>query len=1047
MSLYSSAVKNPISTLMIFVGVIVMGIYSIFYIPIDLLPEMEIPSISVITFYPGASAEDIEVNVTKPIENQLNALQNLKKVTSSSKDNISFVTCEFEYGINLDEASNDVRDAVSIAEKSLPDGCEKPSIFKFSSSMVPVVIYGIQADRSYAALEKLIDEKIIEKLSRIDGVGSVTIIGKPIRIIDVTVDPRKLDAYNITLEQVGAVIGAENISLPAGRIEVGRMEFPVRTNGEFRNSDVVKSLVVANNGGKLVYMKDIATVKDTLKSVLVDERIDGSLGVRLMVQKQSGANTVKIARLVRESMDELQKDLPSDVKVVKIIDSSEFIQNSINNLSETLIYAFVFITLVVILFLGRWRSTFIIMLTIPISLVGAFIYLFISGNSINIVSLSALSIAIGMVVDDAIVVLENITTHIERGSSPMEAAVFATREVGLAVIATTLVIVAVFMPLTLIGGLIGVFFRQLGWIVTITVSLSTLAALSLTPMLSSRILKGRSYYKHHRSRFLESVNRFWGFFDTIYVKSLAWTLKHKALTLIIAGLVFIGSLGLAGVVGTEFLPSQDNGRINVNMEIPQGIRIDEAKALARDFEQKVKKKYPEVTLISTSIGADEGGSLKSIFQKSASYIINYSIMLTSADDRTRSIFEIADSLRKDITGYTQVTSSYVDPGGNRNSRITLGMGGGSNLEVKILGYDINQTNYIAEQIAGTLEAEIGFRDISISRDKDRMELQVIPDREKLAQLGLNTSMLASAVRNRIYGLTATKYREEGTEYDVILKYNDANLTSVSDIENITFKGPMGNMVRVGDVAQIKQVYTTPNLEHEDKIRVVKVVSALSGIDLGTASSIINAKLATLTIPDNVIVEIGGAAKDMADTFQDLKLLFVLIMVLTYLVMAAQFESLREPFIIMFSVPFALTGVFISLYVTGTTLNMISGIAIVMLVGIAVKNSIVLVDFINLLVSRGRTISQAILEGGKSRLRPILMTSFTTLLGMLPMALSKSEGSEIWRPLGISIVGGLVFSMLISLVIVPIIYALFANARIKRERKKLQASDSEISFDD
>jgi len=1047
MSLYSSAVKNPITTLMIFVGVIVMGIYSIFYIPIDLMPEMEIPSISVITFYPGASAEDIEVNVTKPIENQLNALQNLENVTSSSKDNISFVTCEFEYGINLDEASNDVRDAVSIAENSLPDGCEKPSIFKFSSSMIPVVIYGIQADRSYAALEKLIDEQIIERLSRIDGVGTVTIMGKPIRIIDVTVDPRKLDAYNLTLEQVGAVIGAENISLPAGRIEVGRMEFPVRTNGEFRNSDVVKNLVVANNGGKLVYMKDIATVKDTLKNVLVDERIDGRLGVRLMVQKQSGANTVKIARLVRESMDELQKDLPADVKVVKIIDSSEFIQSSINNLSETLIYAFVFITLVVILFLGRWRSTFIIMLTIPISLIGAFIYLYISGNSINIVSLSALSIAIGMVVDDAIVVLENITTHIERGSSPMEAAVFATREVGLAVIATTLVIVAVFMPLTLIGGLTGVFFRQLGWIVTITISLSTLAALSLTPMLSSRILKGRSYYKHRRNRFLESVNRFWGFFDTIYVKSLAWTLKHKALTLIIAGLVFIGSLGLAGVVGTEFLPSQDNGRINVNMEIPQGIRIDEAKALARDFEQKVRHKYPEVTLISTSIGADEGGTLMSVFQKSASYIINYSLVLTSIDERTRSIFEIADSLRNDITGYTQITSSYVDPGGNRSSGFAVGMGGGSNLEVKILGYDINQTNYIAEQIASTLENEIGFRDISISRDKDRMELQVIPDREKLAQLGLNTSMLASAVRNRIYGLTATKYREEGTEYDVILKYNDANLTSVSDIENITFKGPMGNVVRVGDVAKIKQVYTTPNLEHEDKIRVVKVVSALSGIDLGTASSIINAKLATMTIPDNVIVEIGGAAKDMADTFQDLMLLFVLIMVLTYLVMAAQFESLREPFIIMFSVPFAITGVFISLYVTGSTLNMISGIAIVMLVGIAVKNSIVLVDFINLLVSRGRTVSQAILEGGKSRLRPILMTSFTTLLGMLPMALSKGEGSEIWRPLGISIVGGLLFSMLISLVIVPIIYALFANARIKRERKKLQASGSEISFDD
>ncbi|MDI3526410.1 MAG: hydrophobic/amphiphilic exporter (mainly bacteria), family [Tenuifilum sp.] len=1047
MSLYSKAVKNPITTLMVFIGIIVMGIYSLFYIPVDLMPDMDIPSISVITYYPGANAEDIEVNVTKPLENQLNALQNLKKVTSASKDNISFITCEFEYGTNLDEASNNIRDAISLAEKSLPDGCEKPSIFKFSSSMIPVVIWGIQADESYAALEKIVDERIVERLSRIDGVGAVSIIGKPIRIIDVKVDPRKLDAYNLTLEQVGNAIGTENLSLPAGRIEVGRMEFPVRTNGEFKSSDVVKNLVVANNAGKLVYLRDIASVKDTLKHVLIDERIDGKKGVRLMVQKQSGANTVQIAREVTQKMDELKKELPADVKVVKILDTSDFIKSSINNLSETLIYALIFVALVVFVFLGRWRSTFIILLTIPVSLIGAFIYLYISGNSINIVSLSALAIAIGMVVDDAIVVLENITTHIERGSSPMEAAVFATREVGLAVIATTLVIVAVFFPLTLVGGLTGVFFRQLGWIVTITVSLSTLAALSLTPMLSSKILKGRSFYKHRRNRFLEVMNRFWGRFDDIYVKGLSWVLKHKSLTLFLAAAIFVGSLGLVKFIGKEFTPAQDNSRISVYMEIPQGMRIDEAKALARDFEQKVRHKYPEVTLISTSIGADEGGTLMSVFQKSASYIINYSLVLTSIDDRDRSIFEIADSLRNDISGYTQITSSYVDPGGNRSFGFAAGMGGGSNLEVKILGYDINQTNYFAEQIASTLETEKGFRDISISRDKDRMELQVIPDREKLAQLGLNTTMLASAVRNRIYGLTATKYREEGTEYDVILKYNDANLTSVTDIENITFKGPMGNVVRVGDVAKIKQVYTTPNLEHENKIRVVKVIGALSGIDLGTASSIINAKLATLTIPDNVIVEIGGAAKDMADTFQDLMLLFVLIMVLTYLVMAAQFESLREPFIIMFSVPFALTGVFISLYVTGSTLNMISGIAIVMLVGIAVKNSIVLVDFINLLVSRGRTISQAILEGGKSRLRPILMTSFTTLLGMLPMALSTGEGSETWRPLGISIVGGLIFSMLISLVIVPIIYALFANARIKRERKKLQAAAGEISFED
>ena len=1038
MSLYSTAVNKPVSTIMIFIAIIVLGIFSITYIPVDLMPDMDIPMISVITTYPGANAEDIEINVTKPMENQLNSLQNLKKLTSSSKDNVSYVACEFEYGINMDEASNNVRDAVSLAENNLPDDCEKPMILKFNSSMVPVLIYGIKADKSYAALEKIVDERIVERLSRIDGVGTVTIMGKPIRIINVAVDPRKLDSYNLSLEQVGAAIGAENMMLPAGRIEVGRMEFPVRTNGDFSSSDVVKDLVISNNAGKVVYLKDVATVKDTLKKILVDETIDGQKGVRLMVQKQSGANTVKIAKMVRNRMEEIKTELPSDVQIVKIMDSSEFIQGSINNLSETLIYAFIFVVLVVILSLGQWRSTFIILTTLPVSLISGFIYLYATGNSINIISLSAMSIAIGMVVDDAIVVLENITKHIERGSTPREASIFATREVGLAVIASTLVIIAVFFPLTLVGGLIGVFFRQLGWIVTITITVSVIAALSLTPMLSSRMLKSKSHYKHKRNSFVKIVNKFWGFFDEIYGRTLKTILNHKTLTLLGAFIIFVGSLFLIKFIGTEFTPSQDNAQINIYMEVPQGLRIDETKKLARDFEKKIKAKYPEVELISTSIGADEGGSLMSIFQKSASYIINYTLRLSSIDNRTRTIFEIADSMRRDVAAYPQITTSYVDAGGTRNAgRSAMGMGGGNNVEVKILGYDISQTNQIAEEIASTLRNEKGFKDVSISRDQDRMELQVIPDREKLAQLGLNTTMLASAVRNRVYGFTATKYREEGTEYDVIVKYDDDNLTSISDLENITFKGPQGNLVRVSDVAQVKQVYTTPNIDHENKTRIVKVSSSLTGIDLGKATGIINAKLSTMTVPQNVLVEIGGAAQDMKDTFNDLALLFVLIMLLTYIVIATQFESLREPFIIMFSVPFAITGVLIALFITGTTLNMVSGIALVMLVGIAVKNSIVLVDFTNLLVDRGYSISRAVVEGGKSRLRPILMTSATTLLGMLPMALLKGEGSEIWRPLGIAIIGGLLFSILISLIIVPVIYTLFANARIKRERKSLQ----------
>ncbi|HPA29914.1 MAG TPA: efflux RND transporter permease subunit [Bacteroidales bacterium] len=1033
MSLYSESVRKPITTIMIFVAVIVLGIFSLINLPIDLMPDMDIPAMSVITYYPGASAEDIEVNVTKPLENQLNSLQNLKKVISTSKDNISFILIQFEYGTNMDQASNDVRDLLSLIEKTLPDQAEKPTLFKFNSSMMPVVIYGVTAQESYPALEKLIDERITERLSRIDGVGAVTVMGKPERIIDVRIDPRKLDSYGLTLEQIGNVIGAENLALPAGRMEVGQMEFPVRTNGEFKSSDVVKDIVVFRSNAGLVYLKDIAQVKDTLKYIYVDERIDGEVGVRLMVQKQSGANTVQIAKLVRERMDELSKELPKDVKIVKIVDTSEFIQNSINNLSETLLYAFIFVTLVVFIFLGRWRSTFIILLTIPVSLIAAFIFLYAIGGTLNIISLSALAIAIGMVVDDAIVVLENITKHLERGSNPMEAAVFATREVGLAVVASTLVIVAVFFPLTLMTGLTGVVFRQLGWIVSITITISVLAALSLTPMLSSRILKSNFYYNYHPNKSLAGVSRFWGYFDEWYAKILSYALRHKKLILSLAFVIFIGSLFLFKFIGTEFIPEQDNGRIGINIEIPQGVRIDESKKLARDFEEVMKQKYPEIELVSTSIGIDEEGSLASAVQRAGSYIINITLRLSSAEERSRSIYDIADSLRNDLTKYPIIASSYVSVGGSRSQMgISMVGGGGNNVVVNIFGYDINKTNYIADQLSSFMKTQPGFRDVTISRDKDRLELQVIPDRTKLAQLGMNTAMLSSAIRNRVLGFKATKYREEGNEYDVIVKYNDENLVSVDDIRNITFRGPQGNLIRVNDVAEVKEVYTTPNIEHENKIRVVRVEASLKGTDLGKATAQINSKLKTLDVPPQIFVEISGAAKDMADTFRDLGLLSILILLLTYIVMASQFESLREPFIIMFSVPFAITGVLISLFITHTSINIISGIGIVMLIGIAVKNSIVLVDFINLLVGRGYSIRDAIIAGGKSRLRPILMTSFTTLLGMLPLAISHGEGSEIWRPLGISIIGGLFFSMLISLIIVPVIYSLFAHAKKRRE---------------
>ncbi len=489
MSIYGSAVKKPITTFMVFLAIIVFGIYSLINLPIDMYPEIEFPAITVFTTYGGANAADIENNISRPIEDVLNTVDKLKQISSVSRDNISVVTLEFEYETDLSEAANNIRDALSLVEDILPEDSNKPMIFKFSSSMMPVMMFAVTADESYEGIDKTLDEKLISPLNRIDGIGSVSIFGAPQREISIDINPAEMEAHNLTVEQIGNILAAENLNMPAGNVKMGQMNYPLRIEGEFKNSDYIKNIVLGSFNGQTIYLKDVANVRDSIREMTIDEKINGQKGVRMMIMKQSGANTVKVARQINEKLEDLKKDLPSDIQLQTIFDSSDFIRGSINNLTKALMFALFFVTLIVLFFLGRWRATFIIVLTIPISLIVSFIFLNVTGSSINIISLSALSIAIGMVVDDAIVVLENISKHIERGSSPREAAIYATNEVWLAVIVTTLTVVAVFFPMTMIGGMTGVMFRQLGWIVTITVVTSTLAAISLTPMLSSQMLK------------------------------------------------------------------------------------------------------------------------------------------------------------------------------------------------------------------------------------------------------------------------------------------------------------------------------------------------------------------------------------------------------------------------------------------------------------------------------------------------------------------------------------------------------------------------------
>ncbi len=1039
MSIYRDSVKRPITTLLIFVGVIIMGLYSLMQLPIDLYPEIELPAITVMTQYNGANASDIETNISKPVEDALSSISNMKEVTSVSRDNISVVFVEFEWGTDLDEAANDIRDGLSFIENYLPENAEKPVIYKFNSSMMPILFYAVTAEESLEGLDKIIEEKIANPLNKIDGIGSIGYGGAPTREILIEVDPVKLEAYNLTIEQIGNVLMMENINMPSGNVEMGKIDYPLKVEGEFKNSKEIENIVVANYNGNVIFLKDVAHLKDGPKDTNLEENINGKKGSRMFVMKKSGGNTVKIAKEVRKELKKIEKTLPKDVKINVIMDSSEFIEGSIKNLTETLFYAFLFVSLVVLFFLGHFRATFIIVLTIPISLVVAFIYLYITGNSINIISLSSLSIAIGMVVDDAIVVLENISKHIDRGSSPREAAIYATNEVWLAVIITTATVVAVFMPLTLVGGMTGVMFKQLGWTVSITVVTSTLAAISLTPMLSAYMLKLKpKKEKYSVLSWERTALPILNWLDNFYGRSLRWALNHKIIVSVASLVIFISSFLVIGRIGTEFMPEADSGSISASIELQTGTRFEETLIVSRMIDEYVKKEIPEVKMNSSSTGSDDTGGISSLFESSASNTINYSIKLVDIEERDRSVVEISEGFRKYLATIPEVISYSVTNSGG----MSMGMGGGSTVEVEIYGHDLEATTLYAKELQNRIEQIDGAREVTISREKFKPELSVKLDREKLARHGLNTATVSTMIKNRVSGLIATRYREFGDEYNVVVKFKEDSRNSVTDLENILITTSSGNSIRLKELGTVEQKLTPPNIERKRKQRIVTVSATPYKVSLGKLAASVQGQIDEMGVPQGMTVEVGGAYEDMNESFVDIALLALLSLVLVYIVMASQFESFKMPLIIMVSILFIVPGIVFTLYFTGTTLSIIAALGAVLLIGIVVKNGIVLVDYINLMRDRGMELKEAIVVSGRSRLRPVLMTALTTILGMVPMALSSGEGSEIWSPMGIAVIGGLTFSTVVTMIIVPVTYAIIAR---KGERDRLMSVRNKFHF--
>lgn len=1017
MSIYKSSINKPITTIMIFVAILVAGLYSVSLLPIDQYPEMEPPYVTVMTTYAGANAEEIETNVTKRLEDAFNSVQGMKEITSTSKDNMSMVMMEFDWGTPLDEAVNDVRDAIDMIYDYLPDGCSRPAIFKLSTSMMPIMMYSVTAKESYSGLDKLLEEKVANPLKRVNGIGSISVVGAPERYVYVNIDPKRLDATGMTLEQVSSAIAANNMNMPSGSMKIGKESYQVRVEGEFEESDEIKDIVIGTVNGASVFVKDIAEVNDTIKDVSLIERANRDNAVRLMVTRQSGANSVNVCKDVKSNLKELQKGLPSDLKFNMIYDSSEFIGSAIGNLSETLLLALIFVVIVVLFFIGRWRATAIIALTIPVSLLVAAIYLLATDSTLNIISLSSLSIAIGLVVDDAIVVLENITKHIKRGSSPREAAIYATNEVWVSVLVSTLVIVAVFLPLTMIEGMMGVMFKELGWIVTITVVTSMVAAISLTPMLASKLLKAKEDEKD--TWYDRTIGKMLDGFENWYERILRWALGHKLTVILVSTAIFISSMFLFKFIGTDFMPSSDQSRLTAAIQVQSGTRVEETMKTTRIIEEYIFANIPEVTLLSSSTGSNDESSISAMFTESGTNLINLNMSLKPINERKRTDVEISEQIRKYILSLPEVINSSVTTGGNGM------MGGTSTVDVEIYGYDFDKTNALASVIKQKVSGIPGARDVAVSRKDDKAELQIVLNKEKLALHNLNSSTVSTYVRNRINGATVGYFKESGDEFDIVVRNSENFRNSISDVEDITIPTPTGK-VKLKELGEVKELWTPPNIEHKRRERLVKISITPVGVPLGTMAENIKAELKDVDIPSGVMMNIGGTYEEQQESFANIGLLLLAVIVLVYIVMASQFESFSKPFVIMFSIPFAFTGVALGLFLTGTSLSMIAAIGVVMLVGIVVKNGVVLVDFINLMRDRGYEVNDAVALAGKSRLKPVIMTALTAILGMLPLALGIGEGSETWAPLGVTIVGGLTVSTIVTMILIPVLYSIFAR---------------------
>ena len=1029
MKLAQFSVHRPVTTVMIFIAGIVLGLVSLLSLGIDLIPDFEIPAVSVMTAYEGAGPEEIETLITEPLEDALSTISGVDEVISLSKEGLSAITLRFKWGQHIDETINDVRDKIDLAKVIMPEEADEPAIIKFDIAMSPILIIAITAQESYPNLRTIIKDNIVDPLKRVKGVASAFERGGLLRQIRIDIDHDRLTALNLSVTQINAALAAANMSIPGGNIKSGYKDYLLRTPEEFTSAEEAAELVIAQRNGIAIKLKDVADVRDFFEERTYDVRINGKRGMAIFIQKQSGENTVAVTRAVREELEQIKRNLPPDVEYRVVMDNSEFILSSVYNLRDNVFWAIVFVGFVILFFLRNLRASLIVAFSIPTSLVITFFLMYLAGYTINTTTLAALAVAVGEVVDNAIVVVDNIHRHRQKGQRLIESAIFGTSEVGVAVMASTLTTIAIFLPIVFIGGITKIFFGQFAMIMVMALGASLFTAIMLVPMLCSKFLKmeEEGSKKFAVRLFYNAGEKVLTWIEDVYVKFLNWSLVNRKTVLVSCVVIFVGCLGLVKFVGKEFFPEEDQNRVMANFELPVGMRYERTGQVAAQFEKIVEKNVPEKrdAFARWGVYGSAAGGYFATTEETYNGIMF--IGLVPKLERKASPRDVIERLRKitDRMPGATVRYSAEDP------LQAMVFGGGAKLSIELYGHNLSDATDYANAVKAAIERIDGVSDVEISRKEEKPELKITIDRQKASKLGLDIRTIGKTIETFFAGTTATRYREKGDEYNVEVRLRPEDRTKPEDLRDVLVTTASGEQISLANIATIEQGEGLTKIERKDQARYVTVSGDIAGRDLGSIVADAKKAIDKLPAPPGFSYKFAGAEKERKEAFRWLIIATALGMVLVYMVMASQFESYRDPFIIFLSVPFGIVGVVVALAITGFAMNIVTFIALILLVGLVVNNGIVLISFIGILRHRGYNTYRAIIEGGRSRLRPILSTTLTTLLGLTPLMFIRGGGSEIWVPFAVTSIGGMALSTLITLVLMPTLYSVFEGVKIQK----------------